>query len=161
MSLKQKTVSGTLRQPPLTGDGTSSGKRGSRWLGLLFVALGALAMALAAGDALAGVGSGVGDALRGSGSGERLGGSAGDDVVHGFAGEDSLFGGEGDDELYGGAGRDVLLGGGGDDFIEAKDGVRDYVDCGPGQDVASVDGGGNGEALLDRVAPNCETVYPG
>ena len=66
---------------------------------------------------------------------------------------DAELGGGGDDELYGGPGRDALLGGAGDDFIEAKDGHRDYVWCGPGDDVVSVD-------LGDRVARNCETLYP-
>lgn len=162
MSLKQKTVPETLPQPPSVGEETSlpaasSGKRGPRWAGLVFVALGTLAMALAAGDALAGARSGgEDDTLRGSGSGESL---------SGLAGDDSLFGGGGDDELYGGPGRDLLLGGGGDDFVEAKDGGRDYVDCGLGQDVASADGGEAGgeksSEVADRVAPSCETVYPG
>ena len=40
------------------------------------------------------------------------------------------------------------------DFIEAKDDEQDYVECGSGNDVASVD-------LGDRVARNCETLYPG
>ena len=66
---------------------------------------------------------------------------------------DAELAGGGDDELYGGPGRDALLGGAGDDFIEAKDGHRDYVWCGPGDDVVSVD-------LGDRVARNCETLYP-
>lgn len=111
--------------------------------GSLLVMVGALMLALAAGDALADVELGArgDDALRGTGGGERR------------AGDDALSGGDGDDELYGGPGRDTLLGGAGDDFIEAKDGERDYVWCGPGKDVVSVD-------LGDRVARNCETLYP-
>ena len=45
-----------------------------------------------------------------------------------------------------------MLGGAGDDFLESKDGERDYVDCGPGEDVASVD-------MQDRVSRTCETIY--
>lgn len=63
-----------------------------------------------------------------------------------------VSGSDGNDDLYGGSGREVILGGEGDDFIEAKDGARDFVSCGPGDDVASVDG-------ADRVAGDCETVY--
>ena len=47
-----------------------------------------------------------------------------------------------------------ILGGTGDDFIEAKDGEADFVGCGPGNDVASVD-------PADRVEGDCETLYPG
>ena len=48
----------------------------------------------------------------------------------------------------------MLLGGAGYYFIEAKDDEMDVVECGSGDDVASVD-------LVDRVARNCETLYPG
>ena len=41
-------------------------------------------------------------------------------------------------------------GGGGDDTINARDGVRDMVDCGPGDDLARVD-------RLDVVS-GCEQV---
>jgi Ca2+-binding RTX toxin-like protein len=72
--------------------------------------------------------------------------------IHGGSGEDALIGGSGDDEIYGLSGRDLLVGGAGDDFIEASDGTRDQVRCGPGQDVVSVD-------EKDFVASDCETVY--
>ena len=61
-------------------------------------------------------------------------------------------GGAGEDEIYGLEGRDFLLGGAGDDFIEAADGERDHIGCGPGNDVVSVD-------KKDLVAHDCETVY--
>jgi hypothetical protein len=38
--------------------------------------------------------------------------------------------------------------------VEAKDGEADFVGYGSGNDVASVD-------LADRVARDCETIYPG
>jgi Ca2+-binding RTX toxin-like protein len=66
--------------------------------------------------------------------------------------EDEIWGLASDDELYGGPGRDAMLGGARDDFLESKDGERDYVDCGPGEDVASVD-------MQDRVSRTCETIY--
>ena len=74
------------------------------------------------------------------------------DLLHGTSGGSKITSGSGADEVYGGSGLDVLLGGSGDDFIEAKDGVGDFVGCGAGHDVASVD-------AKDRVAPDCETIY--
>jgi hypothetical protein len=50
----------------------------------------------------------------------------------------------------GGTGTDRLFGGPGRDDLEAADGQRDTVDCGPGPDVARVDG-------FDRVS-GCERV---
>lgn len=118
------------------------------------VAAGLLLLSLAAGDALAraelgGLGD---DALRGAEQDDRLGGFGGDDGIWGLNGDDGLSGGEGGDDLYGGPGRDELYGGAGDDFLEAKDGGRDYVHCGPGHDAASVD-------PEDLVSRTCETVY--
>lgn len=63
-----------------------------------------------------------------------------------------VSGGTGDDDLYGEPGSDIIVGGEGGDFIESKDGHRDYVICGPGDDVASVD-------EFDAVSSDCETVY--
>ena len=57
--------------------------------------------------------------------------------------------------LPSGPGRDALLSGAGDDFIEAwSDGEQGYLECGSGNDVASVD-------LGERVARSCEILYPG
>jgi Ca2+-binding RTX toxin-like protein len=112
----------------------------------LLVVIGVSFLTLAAGNALA-------DSLRGGGT-SALRGNDGGDRLNGFGKEDGIWGLGGDDELYGGEGRDLILGGAGDDFIEAKDGEADFVGCGPGNDVASVD-------LADRVARDCETIYPG
>ena len=111
-------------------------------------------LALAGGDALASTSlGGRGDnLLRGYPHTEALLGFGGNDEFWGLAGDDTLYGGDGDDELYGGTGRDALLAAAGDDFIEAKDGQRDYVECGGGDDAASVD-------ARDRVAPGCETLF--
>lgn len=153
MSLKQRTVSPALPEPRPDAEEARPAGKGQRWLGFALVVIGIGLISLAATDALAGTGDGS-DKLRGSESAERLDGFAGNDLINGFAGNDALSGGDGADEVYGGPGRDILFGGAGDDFIEAKDGGADYVDCGPGDDVASVDDG-------DRVSPACETVYPG
>ena len=139
MSLKQNTT--ILPVAPVPQEEADPVEKRSGLAGLLLVMIGALLLALAAGNALA-------DSERSGGGtdgGERLAGSGADDVIRGLGG---------DDELYGGEGRDVILGGAGDDFIEAKDGEVDFVGCGSGDDVVSVD-------LNDRVARDCETIYPG
>jgi Ca2+-binding RTX toxin-like protein len=62
----------------------------------------------------------------------------------------------GADEIRGGYGEDVLSGGRGADFLRGQDifsqsgAFRDVVDCGPGNDRASVD-------FRDRVV-DCEDV---
>lgn len=109
----------------------------TRRAGVMLAVSGTLLLALAAGDVPAG---------------EIISGTEGDDRIHGLPGADGISGGAGRDEIYGGPGRDVMLGGPGDDFIEAKDGERDFVACGAGRDVASVD-------ERDRVSRDCEIVY--
>ncbi|MEW6637733.1 MAG: hypothetical protein AB1425_13080 [Actinomycetota bacterium] len=148
------------RPPPSRPPGASPGEAavpGSHpdLTGILLVLLGAVLLALAAQSALAGTVSGGdgGDVLLGSAQDETIAGRGDEDGLYGLAGSDALVGGGGDDELYGGPGRDLLLGGEGDDFVEAKDGEADYVDCGPGADVAGVD-------FEDRASPDCEAVYP-
>ncbi|MDQ3498929.1 MAG: hypothetical protein M3514_15770 [Actinomycetota bacterium] len=143
MSLKQSTV--TPPAAPVPREGARPAERGPGLAGLLLVVIGALLLTLAAGGVLADSVRGGTDALRGTDRGERLAGFGGNDGIRGLAG---------DDELYGGEGSDVILGGAGDDFIETKDGKVDFVGCGSGDDVASVD-------LSDRVARDCETLYPG
>ena len=61
-----------------------------------------------------------------------------------------LTGGQGNDTLDGAGGADTLAGGEGDDTIAARDGVADAIDCGVGNDTATVD-------ALDTVS-GCETV---
>ena len=109
-----------------------------RWAAALLVCAGLLLMVPAAAEALA-------SSVSGSEEGEVLRTSGRDERVTGLGGED---------ELYGGEGTDKLLSGAGDDFVEASDGERDVVSCGPGVDVASVD-------FVDLVARDCEKVYPG
>lgn len=90
------------------------------------------------------------DLLLGGRHGDRLQGGAGDDELGGGSGNDRLSGGGGDDVLAGGTGSDRLLGGAGRDSIDARDGRRDFINCGPGRDAVRVDS-------LDRLR-RCERV---
>jgi Ca2+-binding RTX toxin-like protein len=123
----------------------------------------------AAGEVICGRGGA--DVIRGLGGndtlfGDRCGRPAGAAGPHGVAaaasGTDRLFGGPGNDRLFGGAradrlhggpGRDVLRSGPGDDTARVRDGARDNVICGKGQDVARVD-------RRDRLS-GCERVRIG
>lgn len=90
------------------------------------------------------------DRLLGGVGGDRLYGDDGNDVLKGGTKNDVLFGGPGDDQLYGQSGADRLQGGAGNDLLNARDGVRERIDCGPGSDRAVVD-------RRDRVTA-CERV---
>jgi hypothetical protein len=97
------------------------------------------------------------DTLRGGNGKDKLHGSGGRDVLSGGKGDDTLSGGMGGDTLRGGAGRDSLVGGAGDDVltggpavneysagrgndtIHAKNGKRETVHCGAGDDKATID----------------------
>ena len=92
------------------------------------------------------------DRIDGGGGSDVLRGGAGDDRLRGGGGNDLLVGGAGADRLVGGAGRDRLKGGAGDDALDAVDGVRDELACGPGIDTVVVD-------RLDRVGPDCEVPH--
>jgi uncharacterized repeat protein (TIGR01451 family) len=106
------------------------------------------------------------DLLRGGEGPDCLWGGTGDDVVDGDGGDDQLWGGDGRDRLEGGVGDDRLIGGRkadqlsggpgndqllpssgrdrvfaglGDDVIAARDGARDVIFCGPGNDRVVAD----------------------
>ena len=79
------------------------------------------------------------DRLDGGAGVDEISGASGDDRLEGGGGADVLNGEEGDDTLFGEPGQDSLRGGRGDDFVYAVDGVAETVDCGPGDDGASVD----------------------
>jgi Ca2+-binding RTX toxin-like protein len=98
-------------------------------------------------------GDGGNDALFGESGHDTLEGGAGDDELEGGRGEDVLRGDDGDDTLNGGFDPDRLFGGAGDDEINALDGSRDEVTCGPGFDRVTVD-------RLDRLVDGraCEVV---
>jgi hypothetical protein len=102
------------------------------------------------------------------GEGDNVGGDVED--VFGTDGADKLIGspaantidaGAGDDRVSGGPGEDTLFGGDGDDVIDSRDGQRDRVECGPGDDTATID-------RIDIVSSDCErrakppvTITPG
>ena len=70
-------------------------------------------------------------------------------------GNDTITGGANNDvtAIFPGDGNDTVNGGDDFDIISAANGVADTIDCGPGNDVATVDQG------LDSVV-NCENVAP-
>ena len=97
----------------------------------------------------------------------------GNDILRGGPGFDGLFGYGGADVLAGGdrgdfifaeessenEGEDTVSGNIGNDFILARDGVKDTINCGPGNmDIVFFDKGG-----VDVVANNCEhrNQFPG
>ena len=91
------------------------------------------------------------DDLDGGPGNDKLVGGTGRDHERGDGGSDDLIGGAGADVLSGGAGRDHIEGDAGNDRINARDGRRDLVNCGPGQDTVRAD-------KADAVARNCEHV---
>jgi Ca2+-binding RTX toxin-like protein len=114
-------------------------------------------------------GSARAQTLTGTAAGDRLLGLAGNDVLNGLAGDDCLVGGRGNDRLNGGKGKDALRGdagndtltggagknsysgGAGKDRVNARNKVRETIDCGKGRDIATVD-------KRDKVKRNCERV---
>ncbi len=109
----------------------------------LLALTGCLALAVPATvSALTRIGTAGPDLLRGTAQADRL---------LGLGGNDRLLGLAGNDIVDGGPGRDQIVGGPGNDRIQARDGERDTVDCGPGKDTAIVD-------RIDRVSKNCESV---
>jgi hypothetical protein len=90
------------------------------------------------------------DLLTGSSAANRLDGGPGNDVLDSSDGADELLGGTGNDQLTGGAGIDDYAAGDGDDAVTAFDGLIEDVDCGGGNDGATVD-------IPDKPTA-CETV---
>jgi Ca2+-binding RTX toxin-like protein len=89
------------------------------------------------------------DTVRGMGGDDLIDGANGNDALDGGAGNDTIYGGGNDDTIVGGPGLDSLSGEGsasglyisvaGNDRIDARDGVREQLNCGPGADMAIVD----------------------
>ncbi len=114
---------------------------------VLLLAVMAAVLVMASGVALAAtiIGTANDEILQGTNQDDTIRARGGDDVVLGREGADGLRGGNGEDSLYGGRGAD---------FLSSEDiqggAFRDLVDCGPGDDRASVD-------FRDRVV-DCERV---
>ncbi|HEX8123424.1 MAG TPA: calcium-binding protein [Solirubrobacteraceae bacterium] len=81
----------------------------------------------------------------------KLDGEAGNDRLTGGDGDDNLQGSDGDDVLTGGPGADDFHGGEGNDTIAARDGIRETISCGAGQDAGEAD-------VEDEVDADCEGV---
>jgi Tol biopolymer transport system component len=96
------------------------------------------------------VGTTGNDVLYGTPGPDRICGRTGADRIYGRAGNDFIDAGNGDDRIDPGPGRDTVLGKGGRDVIEARDGQRDWIDCGTERDTAIVD-------RID-VVRHCEVV---
>jgi hypothetical protein len=80
------------------------------------------------------------DKLNGGDGNDKLYGAGGNDVLSGGKGNDKLYGGGGDDKLTGGPGVNTYSGGAGNDTLNAQNGKKETVDCGPGKkDKATVD----------------------
>jgi Ca2+-binding RTX toxin-like protein len=126
---------------------------------ILLLAMMAVALVSASGIALAAtiLGTDKDETLIGTRYADLVVANGGADEVRGNSGPDQLYGNAGRDRIRGGFGEDHLYGGGGDDTIFSEDifsqsgAYRDVVDCGPGDDFASVD-------FRDRVRANCELV---
>ena len=110
------------------------------------------------------------DRLRGGGGPDRVWGGSGADRLGGESGDDYLTasaqslvdGGDDDDRIYlhdeGGSVPSLadssgyeVHGGSGADSIDARDGRRSSVDCGPGSDLAYVDSGDRTRACERRI----------
>lgn len=89
------------------------------------------------------------DTVKGMGGNDTIDGANGNDQLDGGDGDDTIYGGGNDDVIVGGPGTDSLSGEGsasglfisvaGNDTIDARDGIREALNCGPGADTAIVD----------------------
>ena len=100
------------------------------------------------------IGTPKADRLVGTSGKDRIEGRGGNDRISGGRGNDTLLGGAGKDRLTGGPGEDTLLGGAGDDVLNSRDGARDSVYCGAGNDRVVAD-------TMDVIAAGCEEVELG
>ena len=95
-------------------------------------------------------GTSKGEVLRGSARDDLIRGYGGNDRLYGYRGADTLLGGAGSDVVVGGLGLDRIYGGPGNDRLNARDGVRDFVYCGAGQDTVIRD-------TRDALSRDCES----
>ena len=81
------------------------------------------------------------DKIRGQRGEDLVQGNRGDDALYAGNGDDTAYGGRGDDLIQGGYGNDVLSDGYGADRVNARDGQKDLIICGPGSDLIYLDAG--------------------
>ncbi len=78
-----------------------------------------------------------GDYIPGHGGNDILYGNAGGDRIEGGYGDDTIYGGTGQNLLIGGLNNDRINGGTGSETIRVRDGFKDVVNCGGGNDDIS------------------------
>src|SRR5207244_1649613 len=108
------------------------------------------------------------DVLVGDANNDSLWGEEGNDILRGGDGDDALFGYiasstsvySDKDTLVGGRGVDNLYGGGDDDSIDARDGERDYIYGGEGNDKAAVDQQKVGSSAEYDSVSDVESIVP-
>lgn len=91
------------------------------------------------GNDVIGAGTGNDIARGGRGNDSVSGGYSGDDRLAGGPGDDFVSGGKGRDRLRGRGGRDEFVAGPGKDFVHSRDGIREVIRCGRGQDTVKAD----------------------
>lgn len=126
-------------RPPDFGDGTSVGS------------VGRPGQAGRAGSICTIEGTAGRDRLRGTPGNDVICAYGGNDTILGRGGHDLVYGGPGSDRTTGGGGIDVLYGNAGSDRFGARDGRRDRLHGGAGQDSASVDRGRDRVRRVERV----------
>jgi Ca2+-binding RTX toxin-like protein len=109
-------------------------------------------------------GSGAADTLHGFDGADRLRGGGGADALYGlgnlpFAQLGTLIADEGDD-IDGEGGSDTVFADEGDDLIEARDGVGEAIDCGPGNDTGRADAADTQTACEGLALPAVVTPDP-
>lgn len=105
------------------------------------------------------------DTLYGRLGNDRIYGGDANDTIYGQPGDDVLNGGNGNDKIITNDGRDQAYGAPGDDSITAvNDTQPDFVNCGPGNDIARiqandyVDDSQANTITADTLGLSCETI---
>jgi Ca2+-binding RTX toxin-like protein len=122
------------------------------------------------------------DIIKDGDDGQIIDGLPGNDIINSGGGDDDVCGGPGNDRIHlgngndrawgdgsickgmpGPEGSDRINGGPGDDIIThgfvwdtESDGFKDFLDCGPGDDIALL----NITVDRDEAASNCEHINP-
>ncbi|MFL5827734.1 MAG: calcium-binding protein [Thermoleophilaceae bacterium] len=141
-----KPVTGTQKPGPKPGDCANAKTGNSKRNKLIGTPFGDILKGLAGNDRISGgkgndclYGGKGNDKLSGGSGKDKLFGSSGNDSLGGGTGNDKLSGGSGKDKLKGGKGKDTFSAGSGDDKVNSRDGVKETVNCGKGDDSAVVD----------------------
>lgn len=103
-----------------------------------------------AGDSIGGVEDVVGTPYT-----DVLVGSSSNNIIYSRGGSDRIDGLGGNDTINVTGGPSWVDGGDGDDTVNVKNGAKDFVSCGAGNDIATIEGG---EVFVPFAA--CETLKP-